>query len=485
MLETYKSGDFETCLNLSEKLLLKDPDNTSALLHRARIHTKRREFDLSKPYWNRLTQLNPSLPEPFLQSARIAHREKDWPECESYIEAFLAHKGEHPEALKILTHCYIFTENAGKIETAFARLLKVAPQGIPALALSAIQNGMSVEVANAVRKVADTGDQAALDLCGSLARAERDAGISYEIRKNSFSASRCYRAMRIYARGSIFPRKALERLNVPFIEMARRAYREKKYEDAVARAETCIEIDSELAEPYIIAGRSSAQLGRHEQAFNYFAQEIERFWAYSWLVVNYARAAAKTGKTDIAYMAYEAVSKRTDEKSVKFAAECAKQMGRFAADARQEILTLAAHGDVLLACNKLFAHQHVGSKPDDFAELLSEIGEQCQKELQNFVDVENDKALELATSFARLDPRADYACRIAGRILSKNNKHAEALYYWTQLIRLDKKDTESVLGAALCYDYLGNRIEAAKMASKLLAMDPQNKEGKRILNFAN
>ncbi len=481
LVEFYKTGDLDKCADLAKKMLQSDPDSKVPLQYAARVYTQRREPSLAKPYWNKLTIIAPELPEPFLQSARIARLEKDWENCQTYIEEFIHQKPDHPEASSIFVQCLINRKNTEKIGQAFTNLCRLNSGAVPQLALKAIESGMGIEVAKALSKAA-ANDPSAKALCEKLARTARDAAIGFEIRSDLFAAAHCYQAMQIYTPDSSYPRTSLNRLRKPFLQKAQAAYRKKNYADAVKHAKTCIEISPTEPEPYIIAGRSSAQLGDHQAAFDFLSAEIDRFWDNSWLLLNYARAAQRLKKPDLAFAAFSAVNKRDDEKSRAYHAECEKQLGRLSEMAAQEVQALLDNHDILRACDKIFDLQKAGLPLNNAGELVENIRILGQSKLQELCDFEDFEALDYAKNLVRLDPSAKYAYRVAGRLLLENRLYAEAHYYWSQLAKLDKKDPEPLLNLARCYANLNNKAEAMKAVSALLKLDPDHEDGQKILD---
>jgi tetratricopeptide (TPR) repeat protein len=481
MVDSYKSGDFDTCLDLAKKMLQSDPDSMAPLQYAARVHSQRREPQNAKPYWEKLTVTNPDLPEPFLQCARIARLEKKWDVCEWYIDRFICHNPDHAEALGIRIQCCFDRGDAEKAGQDFTRLCRVNPQAVLRLALRAAAHGMGAEVARSICKSADGTDQFPNEMRVRLAEMARDVAIGCEIQKDIFSASNFYQAMQVYTPESLFAITAIKRLRKPILEQARAAYNEKKYADAVKHAKTCIEIAPAGPEPYIIAGRSCAQLGQHQEAFDILGKEIDRFRSNSWLVLNYARAAIKVGKPDIAYAAYSAIKTRDDEKSGAFHPECRKQLDRLLTKAAQDVQALLDNNEMLLACDKLYDFQKAGLDLNDLQMLVSGfilMGEQKLKELTESGDHD---ALDSAKKLVRLDPDSEYANRVAGKLLMEKQMYAEAHYYWTTLTRLDDRKTEPLLNLARCYLNLNNKPAAVKAASALIALDPHHAEGQGIL----
>lgn len=483
--EAYKSENFDECLEITKKILKRDSTNAMALQHAARIYTNRQQRDLSKPLWLKLTKVTPDAPEPFLQSARIARLEKDWPACTKYIERFISLKPDHPESLNIQIHCYLQTKNAELIGPAFSTLLRVDPRGLATLARRAVQLGMGKEVAMPLRKFADSGNQDSINLCGTLARAERDAAIGYEIQRNPFSAAECYRTMRIYDPDSSYPTTSLARLRKPFLKRARAAYSASDYETAIEHANTCIEIEPQEPEPYIIASRCSTQLEQHQEAFDYISKEIELLWDHSWLVINYARAAIRVGKSEIAYSAYQSVAKRDDTISQKYAEECSKQLTRLPIVVNQEVRKLLDAGKFMDAYEKCHGIQKIRMGNEDFPALLERVRNLGQRKLRDLFDTGDSQVLENAKALVRLDPTAEYAYRVAGRVLLYNRSYADALYYWEQLVKIDADNIEFRLNVARCYQNLGNKAEANTATLALLKLDSNHEEGKQILAYAS
>ena len=484
LIESYKSGDLDTSLSLAMKLLQIDPDSIVPLQYAARVHTKRREPQFAKPFWDKLTSLNPALPEPFLQSARIARLEKNWEACEGYIDEFIRQKPDHAEAIGIQIQCCLESRDAKKIGAAFTRLSRINPTAIPPLALRAVEANMGIDVAKSLCKAAGSSNQPALELRAKLAQATREAAIAFEIQNDPFAASSCYQAMQIYAPESSFPTTALSRLCRPFLQKAQAFYRDKNYADAIEQAKFCIKIAPKEAEPYSIAGHSSAQLGQHQDAFDILHAEIELFWQNSWLVINYARAAIQVGKPEVAYAAYSAVKSRDDDKSNTYEAECDRQLDELSKNAAQDMQALLDRDEILLACEKIFSCQKSGLTLSDFPALVTNLRELGEIRLRELCEFEDYDALEFAKNLVRLDPLAEYAYSVAGRLLINNRMHAEAHYYWSQLNKLDEKKTEPWLNLARCYVNLNNKLEATNAASALLALDPDHEEGQKILALA-
>lgn len=480
MLEFYKSGDLDSCEEIAREILQAEPDKIAPLQYVARVHTNRRETELAKPYWNRLTALAPDLPEPFLQSARIARLENDWEACTSYIEEFVRQKPDHPEALGIQIQCFIRTSDFERIGRAFENLCRINPQAVPPLALLAVEHGMGIVMAKALSKAAEK-DETAKALCVELARSARDAAIGFEIRNDPFSAASCYQTMQIYVPDSSYPKKALRRLLKPFLEKARASYREKSYADAIGHAEKCIKISPFEPEPYIIAGRSCAQLERHEDAFDFFGKEADRLWDNSWLVLNYARAAMRLKKSELAYAAFCAVRSRDDERSGAFHAECEKQLDRLSEAAVQNVQVLLDNRDILRACEKIIEFQKAGILLKNFGDLVDTIRDLGEGKLVELCDIGDKSALDYAKNLIQLDPGAKYAYRVAGRLLLENQRYAEASYYWAQLAKLNGKDQEPLLSLTRCYANLNNKSEAKKATSALLELDPDHEECRNIL----
>jgi len=479
MVELYKSGDLDACVDLAKQMLESNPDSIAPLQYAARIHTRRREHEFAKPFWNKLTVLAPELLEPFLQSARIARLKNDWDICERYINEFVLQKPDHPEALDIQVQCFIHNRNFEKIGRTFASLYLINPQAIPPNALLAAESGMGIELAKSLSRAA-IKDQTAKELCVELADAARDAAVGFEIQKNTMSASNCYQTMRIYTPDSSYPTTSLNRLCRPFLQKAQVAYREKNYAKAIKQAQICMEISPLESGPYIIAGRSSALLDKHQDAFDILGAKIESLWDNSWLVLNYARAAMRLQKPAIAYIAFSAVKSRDDEKSSTYHAECEKQLDRMSEMATQEVQVLLANNNILRAFDKIFEYKNSGLSPKNSAGLVARILDLGQSKLKELCNYEGFEALDYARNLVRLDPGAKYAYRIAGHLLLKDQMYAESHYYWSQLARLDDKNPDPILNLTRCYINLNNISEAMKAVSALLELDPDHEEGKRI-----
>jgi len=258
---SYKSGDLDTCLELSVQLLHEDPENIVPLEYAARVHSKRRDPQLAKPYWHKLIKRRPDWAEPFLQAARIARLEKDWASCERYIDKFICQNPDHPEALGLQVQCYLERENAAKIGQAISRLSELNPNAVPPFAVRAAKHGMGSQVAQALSHQPANADAPALTaVCTQIARALRDAAIGFEIRKQPFSAANCYQALSAFAPASAYPATALTRLCKPYLGKAQAAYKAKAYADALRHAKTCLKISPEANEPRFIARRASARL---------------------------------------------------------------------------------------------------------------------------------------------------------------------------------------------------------------------------------
>lgn len=482
MIESYKAGDYNSCLALAMQVLQDEPDTITALHYAARVHAQQREPHLAKPLWHKLIRLSPETAEPFLQSARIARLEQDWPSCARYIGTFLRQNPEHPEALNIQVQCHLSEGDAQKTGRVLARLSKIKPKAVPLLAMRAIGQGMGVEVAQALANAADSDDSSLEDLRIELARAARDAAIGLEIRKDLQAAANCYQAMQAYTPDSNYPTAALERLRKPFLVKAQTAYRKKAYAEAVKHARACIQISPDLAVPYIIAGRANLQLGLPEEAFATLKQGAARFWDDSWLLLNYARAAVKLGKHDIAYGAFSAIKARKDDKSKTYAAECEKQLGQSSEAATQEILALLAKNEARQACDKLFSYQQSGIQQYDFPALLAKLRQQGHSQLKALCDQEDSTAIAYAESLVRLDPEDTFAASTAGRLLVESQRYAEAYYYWMQLHELDKTNIDPLLNLARCYVNLNHKTAAITAAKALLAQAPHHKEGQEILH---
>jgi len=141
IINAYKSGDMDACLALSEAMLKTDPAIIISLQHAARLYSNRGERDKAKPLWNQLTEVAPKMPEPHLQSARIARIAADWEACSVHAENFLKSNPEHPEALRIQVECYIELKMAMKLAVAFRKLSRINPEGLVPIARQAVQMG--------------------------------------------------------------------------------------------------------------------------------------------------------------------------------------------------------------------------------------------------------------------------------------------------------------------------------------------------------
>jgi len=249
ILSSYRSGDLDTCLDLAERLLQENPEDALPLEYAARVHSKRRNPQLAKPYWHKLTELRPDWPEPFLQAARIARREKDWASCARYADEYIRQSPDHPETLGLLAQCDMEKGDAPKTARALFRLSQLNPKPVPPLAVQATKLGMGVEVAQAL--CPPQGKLAALHR--QIAQALRDAAIGFEIRRQPFLAANCYQALRIYTPASPYPAKALARLCKPYLDKAQAAVAAHAHDDALLHARTCLKIDPEAVAPRRIA----------------------------------------------------------------------------------------------------------------------------------------------------------------------------------------------------------------------------------------
>jgi len=485
IINAYKSGDMDACLALSEAMLETAPANIISLQHAARLYSNRGERDKAKPLWNRLTEVAPKIPEPHLQSARIARIAADWDSCSVHAKNFLKSNPDHPEALRIQVECYIELKNAMNLGVAFRNLSRINPEGLVPIARHAVQMGMGREVATSLREVADSGDEVMMQLCASLAQQERDAAIAYEIRKNTASAADCYQVMRIYNPASSYPTTSLSRLRKPFLTRARKAYKAEDFQRALEHANTCINIEPQEAEAYIIAARSAGLLKEYKEAFNYLHQKAQFFWSDSWYLLNYARAATRAGKSETAYTAFSDLANRDDDIASRHADEIKTQLERLPSRVNSEIQACLDVGDLAGASEKYSQAREAGITDPKFIEMRDRIRNRGQTQLRDLYDSGDGGTLPLAKMLIDLDPDAPYSYRVAGRILLNAGSFAEALYYWEQLAKMDRENPEFLLNVARTYQRLRNKDDARKAALALLDCDPENAEGKQILDFAS
>jgi tetratricopeptide (TPR) repeat protein len=480
--DAFKAKDWDRTVDLAEQILATDPADVDALRYLVRVHTNRKDRELALPLWQRLTELTPDAPEPYLQLARLYRHDRDWPAAAAQIERFLPFNAIHPEALQIQVEAYIQTRKMTKIGAAFRALSQEAPAQASVLARQIIPLGMTEDLAHTFRAMADAGDATLIQHCANLARDQRNAALGFEIQRNVFSAAQNYRVMRILDPTSTYPTTSLARLRKPYLERARKAYQDGQYERAIELAQDCIRIEPQEAEPHVIAGRSALRNGDQPRSYQLLRTGILSAQPDIWLTLNFARVAEREGYARIAYDAFTAVRQSTEPLAVKHHDEADRSLGRLPQRMQREVMTTLDDGQyekAMAQCDGLIA-DGLMTDPEQIAEMRQRICTHTQRQLRLGYDANDFSILPLAEALAAFAPDQPYAFRLAGRLHMRARAYKRALPFWEALITQEPDSVEFHLNLARCHDRLGDSARAALAAAGVLRLEPDHSEARDL-----
>lgn len=476
--------EIDSTVEAALDILAQSPDDTLAIRYLARLYSNRKEVDQAEPYWAKLAVLTPNSPEPFLQLARIQRQREDWVGCQLQAERCLSLKPHHAEALTIHLQSSLRLKAAEKIRPIFARLCKVDPDICTDIARRAANLSMTAEIAESLQELAQSGKLEARELCQSLAQAERDAAIGFEIQRNPFSAAQCYRTMRILeTEKTTFAATSLARLRKPYLERARKSYQAGDDAKAFDHCLNCIRIEPQEAEPYIIAGRSLSRAGDEKRAFSYFSKGVQNALPDAWLHINYGRSAERLGRSADAYDGFLRARLTNSDKAQKHSEEIERSLARLPARMMREAQDTVERGEFIRAIElalRIRDDEIVG--PEGVKTLCQRVLMHAQRRLRAVYDAGDDEALVLAQSLSKFMPEEDYALRVAGRLLLRGRRFDEAVTYWKTLADRDPEKVEYRLNIARCYHRSKDRENTQIALHKLLTLDPDNEEGAFMLD---
>jgi tetratricopeptide (TPR) repeat protein len=481
MSAAYKSGDFDTAYARAKDVVEANRGHVNGLRHLARIATNRRDLETAQAAWRALTEVDPNAPEPWLQLARIAHRDRKTKECLHYLDPLLALQPDNVEARTMQVESFLKERDESNIKVAFEALCELETKNSARLARIAVNYGMGTEIAPTLYKLANDGDQEAINLCDSMFRAERDAGIGFEIQKNPFSAARCYRTMRTVRPESDYPQTCLARLRRPFLERARRAYAAGEYERAIEHGHSCIKIDDTEAEPYIISGRAAHSADDGKVAFEVLNRGVERCAEDGWLKVNFARAASRQNMFLAAILAYADVLNLSDEKSKKHHKEAKTAVERLTTRLPQQALRDVESGSYNSAVRAIQFLIEQDPYDAEALRLKSNVSNQIQRKIRSLYDENDGAAIGVADDLILLDSTLPYPYRVAGRMLYASGSFEKSRDCWNALIQLDDSNFEYWLMKARCSVILKDPEDALLAAQSVLDIDESHEEAKSIL----
>lgn len=481
MSAAYKAGDFETAYARAQAVVEADKSHVNGLRHMARIATNRRDMDAAKPVWSALTKVDPDAPEPWLQLARIAHRDGNTGTCRHYLQSLLVLQPDNVEARTMQVECLLKDKDDKHINAAFKALCQFDLRNAARLARIAVHHGMGVEIAATLQSLAEGGDQGAINLCDTLFRAERDSGIGFEIQKNPFGAAKCYHTMRILRPDSDYPTTSLTRLRRPFLERARRAYRSQEYERACEHAHSCIKIDPCESEPYIIFGRAAYANNQLDRSYAVLKKGVANCATDGWLKVNFARAAARKQIFLEAIMVYRDVLDLQDGKSISYHAQAQSEIARLQDRLPQQALRDARDENFATAFDAVVYLTRHDPANGDTQRLKANIANLAQRKLRALFDEDDNTVVKLADQLIAFDATLPYPYRVAGRITYQSGDLARSRDYWNALVQLDGESVEFWLMKARCSLGLKDAADAGLAARAILAIDQTHAETARIL----
>lgn len=485
MNAAYKAGDFDAAYTLAKQIVEADPKHHNGLRHLARLATNRREQEVALSAWSALSEVEPDAHEPWLQLARIAQRDGKSRECRAHVERLLVLQPDNVEARTMHVECLLKARDEKNILAAFEALCDLETKNLGRLARIAVNYGMGADIALTLRRLAQAGDQEAINLCDTMFRSERDAGVGFEIQKNPFSAAKCYRNMRVLRPESDYPQTSLARLRRPFLERARRAYSSAEYDRAIEHAHSCIKIDNHEAEPYIIAGRAAQAAGDQGKSFDILKRGVEKCGADGWLKVNFARAAARQSLLLDAIEAYVDVLSLTDEKTKNYHDEAKTEIERLTARLPQWALREARDENFTAAIDAVNYLSQKAPEDDEINRIKANVVNLVQRKLRELYDAEDQSAVDLADELIAFDEALPYPYRVAGRIEYRNGNLERSREYWNKLTALDGDSVEFWLMKARCSLGLRDAADADIAAQAVLNLDGNHEEAARILKAAS
>lgn len=484
MNAAYKAGDFDAAYTLAKQIVEADPKHYNGLRHLARIATNRREQEVALSAWSALSEVEPEAHEPWLQLARIARRDGRFKECRAHVERLLALQPDNVEARTMHVECLLKARDEKNILAAFEALCDLESKNLGSLARIAVNYGMGADIALTLRRLAQAGDQEAINLCDTMFRSERDAGVGFEIQKNPFSAAQCYRNMRVLRPDSEYPQTSLARLRRPFLERARRAYSSAEYDRAIEHAHSCIKIDDLEAEPYIIAGRAAQAAGDQNKSFEILKKGVEKCGTDGWLKVNFARAAARQSLLLDAIEAFEDVLTLSDDKTTNYHHEARNEIEQLATRLPQQALREARDENFTAAIDAASYLSQKAPQDEEVTRLKANIANLIQRKLRELYDAEDQSAVGLADELIAFDKTLPYPYRVAGRIEYRNGNLEGSREYWNKLTELDGDSVEFWLMKARCSMGLNDAADASLAAKAVLNLDKDHEEASRILKAA-
>lgn len=323
MLAAYKAGEMERAYGFARAILVTDPDHPQALRHAARIAWRWKRPEEARAAWQKLSRQSPHEPEPHLQLARIASREGAWAECLRHARALLLLDADHGEGRLFEARCLAETDPQGSFPTAFAKLCRTDGEAAFRLATGILD---SPAEAPALRVLARARRANVRAIARRLFLAQRDAAMLAEVAAEPLPAAACYGRMLVLKPRSAYAQSGLTRVHRSVFEQARSAYRRKAYAALEDHAALCIRIDPTRPEPYILAGRAKADMGKLTEALDLFSEGLLACPFDGWLALNHARVAARLDQPLLAARSYARVLDAGDRKSVELHDEAREKL---------------------------------------------------------------------------------------------------------------------------------------------------------------
>ncbi|MCJ7420797.1 tetratricopeptide repeat protein [Sphingomicrobium astaxanthinifaciens] len=485
MAAVYREGDLDRLETMARALLVEHPDDIEAHRYLARIYTNRHEPEQAQPFWERLTELTPEEPEPYLQLARIERRKRNWEPALRHAQELLARQPDNTEIRTIELEALVNLKKGDAIGEAIARLVEATPEDAMPFFRKAFTVDLGDAVAAPLRALADSGDEEAIKLCAEQSEAQRTAAARHEIQRNPFRAAACYRVMRTLDPSSGFGTSALLRLRKPFLERAREAYAEGDDKRAISHARNSIKIEPREEEPYLIIGRSALRTDEPQIAYEALREGLMANEHTVWLTLNYARAAERSEHLLEAFEAYSAVLASDDPEAAKHAEEAQRSVDRLPGKLVSAAVSDIREGNPVAAIETALTLQQSGVLDEKAAEYLrNNVVTHGQRKLREFYDAGDRTGLALGRGLMRFAPDEPYAFRVVGRMLLRDRNYGEAAEVWGALVDQDGENVEFRLNLARSLQRMGDKPGAAAAATELLRLDPEHAEGKQILESA-
>ena len=483
MRAAYSEGNLDRAADFAQEILSEDASHESALMRLGRIHNQRKDWAAALETWTRLSAVDPSREDALVQVMRGHYRGKDWPNVLKWARRVLEVTPDNTDALSAGATAAFRLIDYAALEPLGVKLAQTGAEAALKLTRQVHDRG---EFSIAARIIAgfQSSDAALSRECEEL-KAEwlkswNDNALRAELRKRDAEASRYFVAIKALDPTNEFAERGLARVRRYAATEMRTAFRDNDIPAAIRYAREALKVDPTFVEAWMLIGRALFAKDRFDEAVEHFARAAELDPQNTFANLNMARCHVRLHNFADAISFARAVLAMANKGEAAYVKEAERTLSSIARQALLDGREALKAEDWLKAKALVALIEEADPGSEQAATLSMKIVRELVKKMREAYKAKSDAAIEYADHVLELDDSHAKALLISGRALIKARDYESAIERWARLCDVEPSVPLNWLMAARCHDRMRHQSSAFAAASRLLELEPDHEEAKKL-----